>query len=404
MKKNKSTLIFKNRILPPHTNKKIFSKNLIKLSKFLKEISVNIDGKKDAFNVFSKEYKLGFKKENIKKYDHFKTVVIIGMGGSILGAKAIYSFLKYKIKKKFIFFDNLDDMKIKSFMKKKSYKNILFVIISKSGNTIETLVNLNLMKKIKLSKFNSIVITENSDNALRNFADKHTIPIIFHKNYIGGRYSVLSEVGMLPALLMNLNIKLFQKNLLAHFKNSVVKKSVSKIAQIFMSRKTSSLILFNYCPELNDFAFWYQQLIGESLGKKNKGLMPIVSVAPKDHHSLLQMYLDGPKDKFFYIISSREKKSSNMKKVMFKKDFNFLNNKKLNKIILSQKKAFIKVLSNKNIPFRELEISKFDEETIGELFFVSILETVLIGKLMKINPFNQPAVEEVKSLTKKYLN
>ena len=129
-------------------------KNLIKLSKFLKEISVNIDGKKDAFNVFSKEYKLGFKKENIKKYDHFKTVVIIGMGGSILGAKAIYSFLKYKIKKKFIFFDNLDDMKIKSFMKKKSYKNILFVIISKSGNTIETLVNLNLMKKIKLSKFN----------------------------------------------------------------------------------------------------------------------------------------------------------------------------------------------------------------------------------------------------------
>ena len=93
-----------------------------------------------------------------------------------------------------------------------------------------------------------------------------------------------------------------------------------------------------------------------------------------------------------------------MKKVMFKKDFNFLNNKKLNKIILSQKKAFIKVLSNKNIPFRELEISKFDEETIGELFFVSILETVLIGKLMKINPFNQPAVEEVKSLTKKYLN
>ena len=239
---------------------------------------------------------------------------------------------------------------------------------------------------------------------MRNFADKHTIPIIFHKNYIGGRYSVLSEVGMLPALLMNLNIKLFQKNLLAHFKNSVVKKSVSKIAQIFMSRKTSSLILFNYCPELNDFAFWYQQLIGESLGKKNKGLMPIVSVAPKDHHSLLQMYLDGPKDKFFYIISSREKKSSNMKKVMFKKDFNFLNNKKLNKIILSQKKAFIKVLSNKNIPFRELEISKFDEETIGELFFVSILETVLIGKLMKINPFNQPAVEEVKSLTKKYLN
>ena len=103
MKKNKSTLIFKNRILPPHTNKKIFSKNLIKLSKFLKEISVNIDGKKDAFNVFSKEYKLGFKKENIKKYDHFKTVVIIGMGGSILGAKAIYSFLKYKIKKSLFF-------------------------------------------------------------------------------------------------------------------------------------------------------------------------------------------------------------------------------------------------------------------------------------------------------------
>jgi glucose-6-phosphate isomerase len=193
------------------------------------------------------------------------------MGGSILGAKAIYSFLKHKIKKEFIFFDNLEDMKIKNFLKKKNFKNMLFLIISKSGNTIETLVNLNLVNKIKLSKFNSIVVTENSDNTLRNFADKNKIPIIFHKNYIGGRYSVLSEVGMLPALLMNLNIKLFPKNLLGHFKKNIVKKNVSKIVQMYASSKISSLVLFNYCPELNDFAFWYQQLVAESLGKKNKG-------------------------------------------------------------------------------------------------------------------------------------
>ncbi len=404
MKKKKLSLNFKDHILPPHINKNIFNKNMRKTSKLLKEILNNIDEKKNIFNILSEKYKHDFKKKNIKKYDHFKTVVIIGMGGSILGAKAIYSFLKHKIKKEFIFFDNLEDMKIKNFLKKKNFKNMLFLIISKSGNTIETLVNLNLVNKIKLSKFNSIVVTENSDNTLRNFADKNKIPIIFHKNYIGGRYSVLSEVGMLPALLMNLNIKLFPKNLLGHFKKNIVKKNVSKIVQMYASSKISSLVLFNYCPELNDFAFWYQQLVAESLGKKNKGLMPIVSVAPKDHHSLLQMYLDGPRDKFFYVISSKKEKSSNIKKVMYQKNFNFLENKQLNKIILSQKNAFIKVLSQKNIPFRELEVSNFDEETIGELFFVSILETVLTGKLMKINPYDQPAVEEVKSLTRKYLN
>ena len=119
MKKKKLSLNFKDHILPPHINKNIFNKNMRKTSKLLKEILNNIDEKKNIFNILSEEYKHGFKKKNIKKYDHFKTVVIIGMGGSILGAKAIYSFLKHKIKKEFIFFDNLEDMKIKNFLKKK---------------------------------------------------------------------------------------------------------------------------------------------------------------------------------------------------------------------------------------------------------------------------------------------
>ena len=132
-------------------------------------------------------------------------------------------------------------------------------------------------------------------------------------------------------------------------------------------------------------------------------MLPIVSIGPKDHHSLLQLYLDGPKDKIFYIMSAKSSLNLITENNYFGKKYNHINKKKLSKIILSQKNAFIKELNNKKIPFREIHINKFDEETIGELFGYFILETVLLGRLIKVNPFDQPAVESVKIYTKKNL-
>ena len=140
------------------------------------------------------------------------------------------------------------------------------------------------------------------------------------------------------------------------------------------------------------------------MGKKEKGFLPIISNVPKDHHSLLQLYIDGPKDKIFYIFSIINNTSKNLNiKTILKKN-NFLNNKNIINIIDAQKKAVKKVLQKKKIPFREFSIKNVNEEALGELFSYFILETAIIGKMSKINPFNQPAVEQVKTLTKSFLS
>lgn len=161
---------------------------------------------------------------------------------------------------------------------------------------------------------------------------------------------------------------------------------------------------FNYIPELNDFLFWCQQLLAESLGKNKKGFIPVISNAPKDHHSLLQLYLDGPKDKIFYVFSLKESKSMKIDSNFFGNKMEYLNKKTYHDVKSSQKNAFIKILKEKKIPFREIIVKKFDEDTIGKLFFSFIFETIVLGKMMKINPFDQPAVEKIKILTKNFLN
>ena len=136
------------------------------------------------------------------------------------------------------------------------------------------------------------------------------------------------------------------------------------------------------------------------MGKKGKGKIPIISIAPRDHHSLLQFYLDGPKDNFFYIFSSKERTKTKRKKELFK---DALNGKNLYEVLENQKNAMISILKSKKIPFLSIEIKKKSEETLGELFSYFILETVLIGENLNINPFNQPAVEQLKVLIKRRL-
>ena len=288
----------------------------------------------------------------------------------------------------------------------KNLSKLLFVIISKSGNTIETLSNFLALKIVKKNSKNIIIISEKNKNSLYSLSQKMNIKHIEHKDYIGGRYSVLSEVGIVPAHLMGLNINKLRQNIISHFKarrNKFLRDSTTKLANLFIKKKIRNIILFNYAPKLDKFLCWNQQLIAESLGKKGKGFLPIISKAPKDHHSLLQLYLDGPRDKIFYIFSSD---LVDKEKIIIKnsiKQKKFLNKKSLSQIKKAQKNAFIKTLIEKDIPFREFTIKNYNEVTLGELFSYFILETVIIGKLFKINPFNQPAVEKVKTYTKNLL-
>jgi glucose-6-phosphate isomerase len=399
-------IYLKNSIRQNYFNKKLYLKDKIKLNRIVNNIFISLDNKKDAFHSLSKKFNFNFKNSELIKFKKYKSVILIGMGGSALGAEAIYSFCNEKIRKKFNFFDNLDQLKVEKIKKNINLKNSLFVIILKSGNTLETLINSNLFED-KINNKNTIIITENKTNLLNVFAKNKKILHINHKNYIGGRYSVLSEVGMIPAYLMNLKISYFRKNLQEFFRSkekNLLLDSVIKLSHIYRYKKINSIILLNYAPEANDFLYWCQQLMAESLGKKGKGILPVVSPAPKDHHSLLQLYLDGPKDKIFYIFSLKFNKKMKINKNVFGNNFSYAENKNLSEIKEAQRRSIIKIFKSKNIPYREFTINKQNEETLGELFSYFITETALIGRLLGFNPFDQPAVEKIKVLTKKYLS
>ena len=342
----------------------------------------------------NKEYSNSYTKNFIKKLKRYKYINLIGMGGSILGAKAIYSFIKPKIHFKFI--DEYDH----SFTKKNVNKS-LNLIISKSGNTLETIVNSNALSK----KSKNILITENKNNYLLKFANKLRADVIHHNNFIGGRYSVLSEVGMLPAELMGLDPNKFRRlNNLATSKKflRLVIDNVSMMLTHIEKQNMNSIIL-NYDPSSQDLFLWYQQLVAESLGKKGKGVLPIISLMPKDNHSVMQYYLDGPKKYFFTFFFNKEKNSQKIDSTKILKTHNYLKNKNLNDISYAQFISTQKVFLQKKIPFRTFYIQKRDEVILGELFTFFILETILIGKMMKINPYDQPAVELIKKETKKTL-
>tara|TARA_Y100001960_G_C14638393_1_gene809495 strand:- start:455 stop:1237 length:783 start_codon:yes stop_codon:yes gene_type:complete len=259
------------------------------------------------------------------------------------------------------------------------------------------------MKKQKKNK--NLFITEKKNSFLFLIAKKLKAEIFEHKNFIGGRYSVLSEVGMLPAELMGLNESKFKRfNELVKkkkFMNSLI-KNVSFIASYIREGKYNSVIL-NYDEKSNNLFKWYQQLTAESLGKKSKGIFPIISTMPKDNHSLLQLYLDGPKKNFFTFFSVKDNISNKLSKKNLSKKFDFLDEKNLNDILSSQKNATEIVFKRKKIPFRSFEILNRSEESIGELFCFFILETILLGRLLKVNPFDQPSVELIKTETKKIL-
>ena len=257
------------------------------------------------------EYKFSFDKKNILKYKKFLNYRVIGMGGSSLGAQAIFEFLRTKIKKNFSFIDNLENENFKN--NKKKYINL---IISKSGNTIETIVNANILIK---KKDENIFITENKKNFLNLLAHDLKSEVIHHNNFIGGRYSVLSEVGMLPAELMGLDVKEFKQlnNLIKNknFINTLVSNVASTIYHV--RKKKFNSVIINYDPKSKNLLSWYQQLIAESLGKKSKGILPIISNMPKDNHSVMQLYLDGFKNNFFTFFYSkiRDSKKINNKKI-----------------------------------------------------------------------------------------
>ena len=368
-------------------------KNSKKIRENLKKL---LDENNSVIGSLKVSYKDNISKKLFGKLKKYRNIQLIGMGGSILGSKAIYNFLKHKIKKNFQFFDNLISTATNSDNKKK-----LNLIVSKSGNTVETIINSNVL--IKKTNTN-IFLTGNRNSYLINLAKKLRSDVIFHNDFIGGRYSVLSEVGMLPAELMGFDKKKFRRfNSLIknkNFLNSLV-ANVSNTIALSNQKKFNSIIL-NYDERSLDLFHWYQQLIAESLGKHKKGILPIISLLPRDNHSVMQLYLDGFRNNFFTFFYVKDEIKNKRYDTNFTSTKSKFIKKSLSEIREAKFFATKKVFKKKKIPFRSFYIKKRNEESLGELFTFFILETILLGMAMKVNPYNQPSVELIKKETKNY--
>jgi len=367
----------------------------IRLFKLLKDITSK---ENQIIRSLTSSYQNSYSNSIILKLKKYSEIKLIGMGGSTLGARAIYSFLKDKIKKNFIFVDSLEPKNDKI----KNKKSFLNLIISKSGNTLETITNANILVK---KNHKNIFITQNQKSYLMTLAKKLKAEVIHHNDFIGGRYSVLTEVGMLPAELMGLKQKKFRQfnNLIKNknFMNSLI-LNVANIHELIKKKRYNSIIL-NYDKNSYDLFSWYQQLVAESLGKKGKGLLPVISSMPRDNHSLMQYYLDGNRNSFFTFFFVKNEPSDKIVNKDVLNSHYYLKNKNVFKIREAQFLATQKVFKKKNIPFRSFYLNKRNEKSLGELFTFFILETILLGKLLNINPYNQPAVELIKTDTKKIL-
>jgi len=383
-------------------SKNINFKNFKKVKKVKKVNKIFENLLKDQpsfFETLKPTYKYSYSKRALSKYKKFLNIRIIGMGGSVLGSEAIHDFLNKKIKKKLTFVNNLNNNN--DYLQDKNIN--LNLIISKSGNTLETIVNSNILIKKKDS---NIVITENKESYLTNLASQLKAEIFEHKNYVGGRYSILSEVGMLPAELMNLNENKFKQfnNLIKNkiFVNNLINNVMATLN--FINNGKFASVILNYDEQSENLFKWYQQLIAESLGKKSKGILPIISSIPKDNHSLMQFYLDGPKKSFYTFFNTLDNNVTKMQNNNILFSHKYLKNQSIQKIKQSQMLATEKVFISKKIPFRSFRVLKRDEKSLGELFCFFILETILLGRALNVNPFDQPSVELIKKETKKVLS
>ena len=378
-------------------NSTIYKNNLRKCSEIFKNLLNNKEN--FFFNTLSEDYqkRLFLKKIVLKKKLH-KNILIIGMGGSVLGSKMLSSF--FGLNKNYYFLDSLNSSAVNDLIRKDLSKFSIF-IISKSGQTLETLTNCNIIlnnfnkRKKEISK-NFIIISERN-SILFNFAKKNNILFFEHNINLSGRYSVLSEAGL---LMFNLDYKKIVQGI-----NSVLKKDLKKnlinnaatLLTLITKSKIDTHVSLIYTHNLLNYGYWHQQLLAESIGKNGKDFTPIISECPKDHHSIMQLYLDGKRNKFFTFFKTINNKIDQPIKDYFDQK---LKKNSLNNIVDAQFNATIKVFKKNLIPFRVILIDqKKPIQSFISLLVYSMLETAILCKALDLNPFNQPAVEEIKKET-----
>lgn len=351
-----------------------------------------------------------------------KNIVVIGIGGSSLGTKAVYDFLRYshEFEKNLIFCESTDPVLLNSTFKNLNLEDTLFLIISKSGNTIETVsIFKYILTKVELDANNFVIISD-LNSSLHKLSQDENLPYFEIPSNVGGRFSVLSAVGLVPLAILGVDIQALlhgAKNIKDSFFNQEVMYDAIVNKASFYAKNTNKHninCLFSYSESLRSFNDWYVQLWGESLGKQqlnsciNVGLTPIGLIGPTDQHSFLQLIVEGKRDKSVTFIKVKDfdihlevpdVSIKNLEKL------DFINKVEFSTLINKQADSIIESLSNRgDIPLDIIEIDNINEYTIGELFFYFELLTSAVGKMININAYDQPGVEEGKKILRGYFD
>jgi len=357
----------------------------------------------------------------VENFDEtIKDIVVLGIGGSSLGSKAIYEFLKpvKTPKRKLHFFESTDPLNIVDTLKDIDMDKSHFLVISKSGGTVETISIFKYIFAPNPEKENYTFITDEGSN-LDKFAQDLGSRIFYLPPNVGGRFSVLSVVGLIPLALCGIDIKALLKGAAAVSKSFFEQGDMHQVlldkALYYAKNHTryNMNCLFAYSETLKYFTEWYVQLWGESLGKRqrhsafNVGVTPIGLIGPKDQHSFLQLIMEGKRNKSVTFIKLREfEHELYIPSITLPhlESLDILNNIAFHELITMQCDSVIEALKDqKEIPLDEIVIDSVNEESIGGLMYYYELLTSMVGELMDVNTYDQPGVEAGKIILKKKL-
>lgn len=347
--------------------------------------------------------------------DKFDAILILGTGGSSLGAQTLAS-LKYsgcglpQSKPALYFMDNIDPFTFQSLFSAIDLKKTGVIAISKSGSTAETLCQLLIclehwQSKVGESRLREhfTLLTEYKDSPLYRLGQRYGLKVLEHHSQVGGRFSVFSNVGGLPALLAGLDFAKIREGAAKVLKSpQQAIEGASVIFSLYKESTISNTVVMPYLDRLINFSAWFRQLWAESLGKNGVGLTPINALGTVDQHSQTQLYLDGPRDKFFTFIVSNIK-GQGEKVTTSEADLGYLNHKTMGDLLEAEQRATIQSLREKGCPLRILHIDSLNEASLGALLMHYMIETIVTAELLGINAFDQPAVERGKILTREYL-
>jgi glucose-6-phosphate isomerase len=357
----------------------------------------------------------------------FDTMIVLGTGGSSLGGQTLCSLADVGFgpqagSPRLYFIDNVDPNTFETLFKCIDVGRTGFIVISKSGSTAETIaqfiVCLNAIDHCvgeEKAAGHVFMIVDPGDNPLRRIADNRGMTTLDHDPDVGGRFSVLSNVGLLPAMISGLDPMAIRAGATHVLKAALEAKSPAdcKAAvgaaisiSLFRDKGATSTVIMPYADRLSNFGQWFQQLWAESLGKDGTGTTPIPALGTRDQHSQMQLYLDGPQDKMFTLLTLDVANTGRQVCAASTSDasLSYLNGRSMGDLLSAEQKATQTTLAGHGCPTRIFRVKELNEEILGALLMHFMLETIIAAHLLGVNPFDQPAVEEGKRLTRHFLS